>query len=60
MGVVILYASIQSVDGGVHKNTIDPLVEAGVDVFGAGSAIFGKGDYRENIGRLKARMRKEE
>jgi ribulose-phosphate 3-epimerase len=47
------------VDGGVHEDTIDGLVEAGVDVFVAGSAIFGKGDYRENIRRLKAHMRKK-
>jgi ribulose-phosphate 3-epimerase len=47
------------VDGGVHEDTIDGLVEAGVDVFVAGSAIFGKGDYGENVRRLKAHMRKK-
>jgi ribulose-phosphate 3-epimerase len=46
------------VDGGVHEGTIDGLVEAGVDVFVAGSAIFSTGDYGENIRRLKAHMRK--
>jgi ribulose-phosphate 3-epimerase len=44
------------VDGGVHENTIDGLVEAGVDVFVAGSAIFGSGDYGENIRRLRRHM----
>ncbi len=33
-----------AVDGGVHEDTIDELVDAGVDVFVAGSAIFGGGD----------------
>ena len=47
------------VDGGVHEHTLDGLVEAGVDVFVAGSAIFGKGDNGENICRLKAHIRKE-
>ena len=45
------------VDGGVHEDTIDRLVDAGVDVFVAGSAIFGKGDYGENIRRLKEHMK---
>jgi len=44
------------VDGGVHPNTVPGLVEAGVDVFVAGSAIFGGGDYAENIRQLKAHM----
>jgi ribulose-phosphate 3-epimerase len=52
-------SALLEVDGGVHEDTIDGLVEAGVDVFVAGSAIFGKGDYGENIRRLKAHMRKE-
>jgi ribulose-phosphate 3-epimerase len=46
-------------DGGVHEDTIDGLVEAGVDVFVAGSSAFGKGDCGKNIRRLKAHMRKE-
>jgi ribulose-phosphate 3-epimerase len=52
-------SALLEVDGGVHEDTIDELVEAGVDVFVAGSAVFGKGDYGENIRRLKARMKKE-
>lgn len=45
------------VDGGVHENTIAALAQAGVDVFVAGSAIFGDGDYAESITRLKAHMK---
>ncbi len=40
------------VDGGVNTKTIAELVEAGVDVFVAGSAVF-KGDFRKNIVELK-------
>jgi ribulose-phosphate 3-epimerase len=47
------------VDGGVHEDTIDGLVESGADVFVTGSAIFEKGSYGENIRRLKAHMKKE-
>ncbi|MFZ2445142.1 MAG: ribulose-phosphate 3-epimerase [Syntrophobacteraceae bacterium] len=41
------------VDGGVNSKTVGELAEAGVNVFVAGSAVF-NGDYRENIGKLKA------
>jgi ribulose-phosphate 3-epimerase len=44
------------VDGGVHRNTVAGLVEAGADVCVAGSAIFEDGDYAENIRQLKTRM----
>ncbi len=44
------------VDGGVNDKTIDSLVEAGVDVFVAGSAVFKGGDYAGNIRVLKGRM----
>jgi ribulose-phosphate 3-epimerase len=37
------------VDGGVHENTIDDLVAAGVDIFVAGSAIFEDGECAANI-----------
>jgi len=43
------------VDGGVNPETIGGLVEAGADVFVAGSAIF-SGDYAANIRDLKARL----
>jgi ribulose-phosphate 3-epimerase len=41
------------VDGGVNKNTIRDISEAGADVFVAGSAVFGSGDYRETISAFK-------
>jgi ribulose-phosphate 3-epimerase len=44
------------VDGGVNGDTIGDLVEAGVDVFVAGSAVFGKGDISQNVKLLKERM----
>ena len=43
------------VDGGVNDHTVGELVEAGTDVFVAGSAVF-NGDCAENIRRLKAAM----
>ena len=47
---------VLQVDGGVHRDTIDDLVDAGVDIFVAGSAVFGDGNYRGNIQALKERM----
>ncbi len=44
------------VDGGVNRNTIDELVDAGVDVFVAGSAVFNGNDYGAAVGALKERM----
>ena len=49
-------SALLQVDGGVNEDTIGGLVEAGVDVFVAGSAIFGKDDYGENIWRLRSHM----
>ncbi len=45
------------VDGGVNRETIDDLVDAGVDAFVAGSAVFKGDDYSRNIRVLKDRMR---
>lgn len=42
------------VDGGVHTETIADLVEAGADVFVAGSAIFESYGYAKSIDALKA------
>jgi ribulose-phosphate 3-epimerase len=49
---------ILEVDGGVHSGTIDDLVEAGVDVFVAGSAVFKGSDYATNVRALKGRMKR--
>jgi len=42
------------IDGGVNIGTIGRISQAGVDVFVAGSAIFGSDDYGQTIARLKA------
>jgi len=47
-----LKALIQ-VDGGVNKNTIDKIAQAGADVFVAGSAVFGSSDYGETISSFR-------
>jgi len=49
-------AVVLQVDGGVHRGTIDELVDAGVDIFVAGSAVFGNGNYAANVQALKERM----
>lgn len=49
------HAARLKVDGGVNPDTIGGLVEAGADVFVAGSAIF-SGDYAANIQDLKTRL----
>lgn len=47
------------VDGGVQLDTVDELVEAGVDVFVSGSGIFNKNDIFENVRRLNERLNRE-
>ena len=44
------------IDGGVNKDTILEIAAAGVDVFVAGSAIFGSPDYAETIRALRAQL----
>lgn len=44
------------VDGGVNLSTMEGVSRAGVDVFVAGSAVFGSKDYAMNIKALKDRM----
>ncbi|MFZ5796919.1 MAG: ribulose-phosphate 3-epimerase [Desulfobulbaceae bacterium] len=41
------------IDGGVSPATIARIAEAGANIFVAGSAIFGRPDYRERIAELK-------
>jgi ribulose-phosphate 3-epimerase len=45
------------VDGGVHAGNIRSIADAGADTFVAGSAIFGKGDYRGAIEALRGALR---
>jgi len=41
------------VDGGIKLDNISSFRDAGTDVFVAGSAIFGSGDYRATIAEMK-------
>jgi ribulose-phosphate 3-epimerase len=42
------------IDGGITVDNVADVAAAGVDTFVSGSAIFGSGDYRETISRMKA------
>ncbi len=46
-------AVLIEIDGGVNENTITDIARAGVDVFVAGSAIFGRPDYKQVIDKFK-------
>lgn len=46
------------IDGGVKSDNIREIAEAGADTFVAGSAIFGKGDYRATIAAMRAELAK--
>jgi ribulose-phosphate 3-epimerase len=48
-------STLIQIDGGVNAGTISRISQAGVDVFVAGSAIFGSEDYRRIICELKAK-----
>jgi len=48
------------VDGGVQLDTVDDLVEAGVDVFVSGSGIFNKSDIFKNVRKLRERLNRED
>lgn len=43
-------------DGGVNINTVDKLIDAGTDVFVAGTAVFRGCDYKASVRALKTRM----
>ncbi len=42
-------STLIEIDGGVNEKTITDIAAAGVDIFVAGSAIFGSRDYEETI-----------
>ena len=44
------------VDGGVNENTIGEISSAGVDIFVAGSAIFGSRDYQKTIQSFRQKI----
>jgi ribulose-phosphate 3-epimerase len=41
------------VDGGIHPGNVKELASAGVDIIVAGSAVFGREDYKQAIEELK-------
>ncbi len=45
------------VDGGVTQDNIAEIAQAGADTFVAGSAIFGKPDYKEAIDGMRAALK---
>jgi len=47
-------STLIQIDGGVNPGTIGNISRAGVDVFVAGSAIFGSEDYARTISELKS------
>jgi ribulose-phosphate 3-epimerase len=47
-------STLIQIDGGVNAGTIGRISEAGVDVFVAGSAVFGSEDYGRTLSQLKA------
>jgi ribulose-phosphate 3-epimerase len=49
-------STLIQIDGGVNETTIREISAAGVDVFVAGSAIFGSKDYLQTIQNLKEKM----
>ena len=44
------------VDGGVKTDNIGVIARAGADTFVAGSAIFGAGDYKTTIAKMRAEL----
>ncbi|HRA13621.1 MAG TPA: ribulose-phosphate 3-epimerase, partial [Giesbergeria sp.] len=44
------------VDGGIKQDNIRRVADAGADTFVAGSAIFGKTDYRGVIDAMRAQL----
>ncbi len=46
-----------SIDGGIHPSTISQCAQAGVQMFVAGTAIFGKDDYKKQIALLEKEAR---
>ena len=44
------------IDGGVKPDNIRAIAAAGADTFVAGSAVFGKADYRATIAALRAEI----
>jgi ribulose-phosphate 3-epimerase len=45
------------VDGGIGVDNIKDVAQAGADIFVAGNAIFGSGDYRKTIEEMRGKIR---
>jgi ribulose-phosphate 3-epimerase len=56
MIVVRGLSTIIEIDGGVNADTIGDISDAGVDVFVAGSAVFGSEDYQKAISGFRDRI----
>jgi len=44
------------VDGGIKTDNIAEVARAGADTFVAGTAIFGSGDYKATIAKMRAEL----
>jgi len=51
-------STLIEIDGGVNEETIESISEAGVDVFVAGSAVFGSKDYKKTIDGFRRKIDK--
>jgi ribulose-phosphate 3-epimerase len=49
-------STLIQVDGGVTEDNIKEIAEAGADVFVAGSAIFGKKNYKKTIDAMRRKI----
>jgi len=49
-------STLIEIDGGVNEDTIADIAAAGVDIFVAGSAIFGSRDYKKTINSFREKI----
>ena len=49
-------STLIQIDGGVNENTIADIAAAGVDIFVAGSAIFGSDNYQKTIKSFREKI----
>jgi ribulose-phosphate 3-epimerase len=49
-------STLIEIDGGVNEKTISAIADVGVDIFVAGSAIFGSRNYTETISNFREKM----
>ena len=49
-------STLIQIDGGVNSQNIHAIAQASADVFVAGSAIYGTGDYRKTIDEFRRRL----